>query len=394
MKKVAIIFFILTIFSLSIIAQQSTKELDAELQKIAERGNLPGIGVAIVSKDEILFQKGYGYADIKNKKPYTKNTIQNIGSVSKTFIGIALMKAVEQGKIGLDDKVNDILPFKIINPHFPKAEIRVRHLATQTSTITDGDNYEKAYVFEKKIDSKGYPEEYAKVIDSYNSNKEIPLADFIKNITTENGKWYSKDNFLKTTPGAKYEYSNLGSAIAAYVLEIKTGETFDDYTRKHILEPLGMKNSGWTTESVDMKNHAVGYLLDMKPIPNYSLITYADGGFRTNIVDLSKYLMEVIKGLNGEGKILSKDSYQEMVSKQSKLIDTEYSIFWGYRRSGFIGHTGGDPGTTTILDFDPKTNRGVMVFTNYLIDSKDSQRQFIETYQTLVKYMKSLKNQD
>lgn len=390
MKKLAFILLIFTIFSYSVLAQNNINELDAKLNELAKRGHLPGVGVAIVSKDNVLFKKGYGYADIKNKKPYTKNTIQNIGSVSKTFIGIALMKAVEQGKLNLDDKINDILPFKIINPHFPKAEIKVRHLATHTSTIIDGDDYGNTYVFEKKIDAKGYPEEYAKIINSYNSNKKIPLADFIKNITTENGKWYSKDNFLKTTPGAKYEYSNLGSAIASYILEIKTGETFDDYTRKHILEPLGMKKSGWTTESVDMKNHAVGYLLDMKPIPNYSLITYADGGFRTNISDLSKYLMEVIKGVNGEGTILSKDSYQEMISTQSKLIDIDYSIFWGHRRSGFIGHTGGDPGTTTILDFDPKTNKGVIVFTNYLIDSEDSQKQFAKTYRTLVAYMKKL----
>ena len=390
MKRIAIILFTLSILCILVSAQNRVEELDAKLTEIAKRGNLPGFGVAIVSKNKVLYQNGYGFANIANKKPYTKDTIQNIGSISKTFIGIALMKAVEQGKLNLNEDINKILPFKIVNPHYPKSKITIRHLATHTSTIVDTDNYERAYIFDKKFDIKGIPQSYAEAMELYNSNKKMSLEDFVKKLLTEKGEWYSKDNFLKTTPGAKFNYSNVGSAIAAYVLELKTGETFDNYTRKHILKPLKLENSGWTMESVDMNKHATGYVLDMKPLPNYSLITFADGGFRSSVSDLSKYLMEVIKGVNGEGKVLSKESYTEMISKQSKLIDTDYSIFWGHRKNGLIGHTGGDPGATTIMIYNPQTMKGVILFTNYLIDDQKQQKQFVDAYKTLVEYSDKL----
>ncbi len=95
MKIINLILFTFIVFCSAVQCQDFTKELDAKLTEISNRKSLPGFGVAIVDKDGILFSKGYGYADIESKKLYSKHTIQNIGSVSKTFIGVALMKAVE-----------------------------------------------------------------------------------------------------------------------------------------------------------------------------------------------------------------------------------------------------------------------------------------------------------
>ena len=227
------------------------------------------------------------------------------------------------------------MPFKIINPHFPKSAITIRHLATHTSTIQDTDFYDKTYIFDSKIilDIEGFPKEFIDTIKTFNSNKRILLKDFIMNLVTKKGEWYSKKNFLKVPTGARSSYSNLGSAIAAYIIEIKTGMTFDEYTRKNILEPLKMNSSGWKRSRIDTSKHAKHYLLDMQSIPNYSLITYPDGGFRTSVSDLSKYLIEVIKGFDGNGKVLSKKSYREMTSRQSKIIKTTYSIFWMFVRA-------------------------------------------------------------
>ena len=108
---------------------QVPPELDRKLSEIAGRGHLPGFGVSIVTSGGVLFQKGYGYADIETKIPYTKETLQNIGSISKTFIGISLMQLVEENRIRLEDDINRYLPFKVVNPHFPTEPILIRHLA-------------------------------------------------------------------------------------------------------------------------------------------------------------------------------------------------------------------------------------------------------------------------
>jgi CubicO group peptidase (beta-lactamase class C family) len=75
----------------------------------------------------ILVAKGYGFADKGRGVPFTPDTVMNIGSISKTFTGVALMRAVQEGKLSLDQDINSYLPFKVINPHYPNAKITLRH---------------------------------------------------------------------------------------------------------------------------------------------------------------------------------------------------------------------------------------------------------------------------
>lgn len=127
--------------------------LTNELKSIAASGPIHGFGVAIVNADGVVYSEGFGYADVAAQKPYTAHTIQNIGSVSKTLIGIALLKAQELGKLQLDDPVNDYLPFQVVNPFYPETPITIRQLSTHTSTILDTDFYnEKSYMIYRDED--------------------------------------------------------------------------------------------------------------------------------------------------------------------------------------------------------------------------------------------------
>jgi len=110
------------------------EKLHTELKRISEIGLIKGYGVAIVSKDSTLFAQGYGFSDVQNNIPYTLNTTQNIGSVSKTLIGVALLKAQEMGKLNLNEPINNYLDFEVVNPSFKKEPIRIWHLATHTGT--------------------------------------------------------------------------------------------------------------------------------------------------------------------------------------------------------------------------------------------------------------------
>ena len=205
MKKI-IITLILNIFVNTIYCQTNDStsiKLTEELEKIYAREYINGFSVAIVNQDGILYEKGFGYSNIKTNKRYTNNTVQNIASISKTFIGIALLKAQELGKLNLDDPINKHLPFEVSNPYFPNEQITIRQLATHTSSIKDPSRYEKNGYILKEAENKE-----AKV----NSNFRLPdekmaLNIFLKNILSKEEKWYKKNNFLKTKPGEIFEYS-------------------------------------------------------------------------------------------------------------------------------------------------------------------------------------------
>ncbi|MGB6036701.1 MAG: serine hydrolase domain-containing protein, partial [Cryomorphaceae bacterium] len=116
-------------------------QLTAELDSMSKANSFNGFAVAIANEKGTLYARGFGYANVETKEKYTENTIQHIASVSKTSIGLALMKAQEMGKLKLDDPIQNYLPFPVVNPFHPSAEITLRHLATHTSGINDTEQY-------------------------------------------------------------------------------------------------------------------------------------------------------------------------------------------------------------------------------------------------------------
>ncbi|HMQ70272.1 MAG TPA: serine hydrolase domain-containing protein [Ignavibacteria bacterium] len=171
---ISILLIFIVIINLNISFSQNFKDsLKTELTELINNSDIPGLGVAIVSIDSALYLNGFGFADIESKSPYTDRTLQNIGSVSKTFIAVALMQMVEQGKISLDDNINDYLPFKVVNPFFPDSIITVRMLAAHTSGLTDGENdvlIERSYLLSEKTNFKktDLPEGYYEMFEIYN----------------------------------------------------------------------------------------------------------------------------------------------------------------------------------------------------------------------------------
>ena len=374
----------------------SMVELESELSKISEIGLIKGYGVTIVSKDSTFFAKGYGYSNAATKIPYTTHSLQNIGSVSKTLIGIALLKAQEMGKLQLDDAINDHLDFKVTNPYHPKKPILIRHLATHTGTILDTDLYdEKAYYVLHAEDLKlPVVKNIGETLHTLET--KVSMETYLKNFLSEKGVWYKKKNFLKKKPGTTYEYSNVGATLAAYVLEKATGIPYDEFTRRHVLEPLGMKASGWTFDTIDQSKHSKLYTDTGEEIPHYALVTYPDGGLLTDLHDFGTYLSELMKGYHGEGTLLDKGSYQEIfkeqlpakkVPKKPNSYDDEFNsgIFMGFSPKGTIGHTGGDPGISTFMFFNPKTGLGHIVMLNTSLSEASINQQLIPIFKALQK---------
>ena len=361
--------------------QTGVEKLDKSLVALQKKSNFPGFAVVIVNEKRILYKHGFGLANIANKTPYTTQTIQPVGSVSKTVIGAALMKAVEMKLFSLETNVNDILPFKVYNPNFPTSEIKIRQLATHTSSIVDREEvYEKTYIKAKKA--------------------SVSLGDFFKDYLSVKGKYYSAKNFDKNEPGAAFDYTNIGAALAAYLIEIKSGVTFAEFTSKYVFTPLEMNNTNWFYDEATAQNYAMLYDAKHKPLSVYSSITYPDGSLKISVEDLSKYLSEIIKGAAGDGKILSKDSFQTMLGKQFSLgkmplkinpKEPNQGVFFVHRTNGLIGHTGSDPGVSAFMFFNPTTKIGKIFITN--IDIGEDEKlaaQFVEIWRVLEENENSL----
>lgn len=367
MKK---LFYTIALIPSLLYAQNAKDSITSELSVLVGDSAIVGFAAAIIDQDRILYAKGFGFADVDNQIPYTIQTVQPIASISKTLIGISLLKAQELYMLDLDDDINNYLPFKIVNPHCPESKITIRHLANHSSSIRDTKHYEKSYVFKTRIPKlhKEFPFGMQRwiarrIIKEYNSNREIPLTEFLANIYVPGGKWYSKKSYGKEPPGKVISYSNTGAAIASLVIEHASGMTFIDFIASYILKPLGMQHSGWHLEDFDIQDKSKLYPFYLR-IPEYELITLADGGFITSVEDFSKYLAAVMRGYRGEDNILTAESYRRML-KENILRD--HGVFWNVQEYGnekYIGHTGGDPGVNTFAFFDIITNLGYICFTN------------------------------
>lgn len=357
-----------------------TKPLDEFIESKIKESGLVGLGAAIIVNKELVWIKGYGYSDKENKKPFTPNTIMNIGSISKTFTGVALMKAVEEKKLSLDEDINQYLPFKVLNPNFPDEKITLRHLAVHTSGIADTyPAYDSVY--------------------HYGGDTEVQLGDFLKSYLILGGKFYQPANYLNQKPGSFREYSNIGAALAGYIVERSTGKKLNVYTRQKIFNPLKMKNTGWFFSEIDLDNHSKLYEKrgnDIKKIELYSEITYPDGGVRTSVSELAKFFIAMLNEGEYKGiRILKQATIEEMLKFQYtetnkpdnvNLSDKNSGIFWSTKFSTTkIGHGGADPGVKTEMLSDLSKDVAVILFTNTALPDNELGKYFVSIYKELDK---------
>ncbi|UOE49335.1 beta-lactamase family protein [Mucilaginibacter sp. SMC90] len=368
------------LLSNAIKAQTNSDSLTIKLQQAFTQESLPGMYVIMTDAGKITYSQGFGYGDIANQIPYSASTIQNIGSVSKTFIAVALMKAIELKYFTLETDINDVLPFKVTNPNDPNGKITIRQLTNHTSGIVDNPEiYHYCYHFYPKL--RAYDSVSINTLNQMGFGdklKDTTVAQFMYNYLASQGQYYSKANFGDGPAGSTSSYSNIGSALVAYLIEIKSGLSYADFTRKYILKPLKMDHSGWHVSDIDLKKHAYLYLDLKNRFPLYDLVTYPDGGLKTSPEDLSKYLMAISKH---DKKLLTEASYQTMFTAQfskehpPKNINLTYrnkGIFWNLYTNGTIGHDGDDPGVGTYLFFNTTTGKGGLFLCNKYLPNKQA----------------------
>jgi CubicO group peptidase (beta-lactamase class C family) len=373
------------------VEQNSVREImhpiDSFIEKKMAESGMVGVGAAIIINKELRWMKGYGFADKENRVAFTPNTIMNIGSVTKTFTGVCLMRAIEEKRVSLDEDINNYLPFKVINPFFPNEKITLRHLATHTSSISD------RYPF--------YTSTY-----HYGGDSPEQLGEFLRNYFEPSGKYYAKDNFINNKPGTYRQYSNIAAGLAGYIVEIATGKKLNEYSKKYIFDPLKMVHSGWFLSEIDLKKHSKLYSNEtdtLKQIPLYGIPTYPDGGVRTSVSELARFFIALLNDGSYEGaRILKKESVDEMqrfqftASNKPDNVDiTELNsgIFWATKRNvSNIGHSGSDPGVKTEMLSDLSKEIGVILFTNTGLSDKEIFKYYFPIFDELFRYGTKLRD--
>jgi D-alanyl-D-alanine carboxypeptidase len=308
--------------------------------QIAYRG-LPGVAIGVVSDQELIWSKGFGFADIKAKLPMSATTKFRMASNSKLFTAIAIMQLREEGKLGLDDPVVKYLPwFKAKAAGDDDGPITIEQLLSHSSGLQReaGDHW-----------------------SSYN----FPTTQELQRLYPERQAAFA--------PSVRWKYSNLGFAVAGSVVEQVSGQRWADYVEQNIFKPLGMRNS-----SVDknVSGLAVPYGRRM-PDGTREVLPFIDArgmaaatGVTSNVEDMAKFISaQFRRGPRGGAQIVSSGSWREMLRVRSVEENWTAGTGLGFdvkrvKDKTYIGHGGGYPGNTTqtLIQLDDKV--GVIVLTN------------------------------
>ena len=368
-----IAFISFTLFETKDDINATFSTIDQNLQELQRTDRNAGFSVAVFTKDSVLFKKGYGFSDIKNETLYTDITKQYIASISKTTIGVSLVKAQELGLLHIDDDVNDYLPFKISNPNFLDEKITLKQLATHTSSLDYNENVvESLYISEDK--------------------KKKSLKEFIHNYF-EKGV-YGEITYMENKPGTVFNYSNIGAGLAAYIIEVTSKMSYAEFSQKYIFDPLELKDTSWFLTPKDTIDIATYYELEdekLKEVQTDGVILYPARDLITNINDLTTYCQAI---MSNSPKLLNEESYATLLHPQldsttkNDAIDNS-GLFWMIDRNQYgvtyqlTGMNGGDNTISTKMWYDPKTELGYIFIGNMGV-TKQNRINHIWLFKTLV----------
>ncbi len=298
---------------------------------------ITGISIALIDDQKLIWQKGFGFADLENKIPATPETIYRAGSISKVFTAAATMQLAEQGKIDIDQPLVKALPeFSIKSRFTDAAPVTPRNVMTHHS---------------------GLPSNYYRGLFVRNPDPFESVLDDIR------------DEYLSTPPNTVFSYSNLGMALLGASVEKVSGQAFNDYMGQHFFQPLGMTRSSFASRAVTKAyDHN-------KPIEVFSLRDMPAANLLSNVVDLSQFVkMQFAEGRAGNQQILLPATTREMVRVQNANLPLTFDshVGLGWLLSGIqvpgagrvASHGGSLPDSHSMMSILPDHKLGVVILTN------------------------------
>src|SRR5216110_2997539 len=264
--------------------------LDALIPSQLRNRNIAGAVVSVVKDGQVLFQKGYGYADFEAKQPVLPDqTLFRPGSISKLFTATAVMQLVEQGKLDLDRDVSGYLDFAI--PKTYPEPVTLRQLLTHTA---------------------GFEDTLKNLFVAHESDLK-PLRTYLVN--------QMPPRIFST--GKVVSYSNYGFTVAGYIVERASGEKFERYVDNHILKPLRMTNSTFDQPlpAPLQSKMSQGYLIATKKPRYFEFVQAAPAGaLSTTATDMTRFMLAFLQDGSVDGvAILKPETIREMETRQFEL---------------------------------------------------------------------------
>ena len=339
---------------------KTLEELQKAMKDALDKEHVPGAGVALVANGVVLWCGGIGEADIATKRPVSCDTEFRVGSISKTFVALALLKLQEDGRINLYARLQDVAPeIPFENPWEATHPVRIVNLLEHTAGFDDME-----------------PSEVYNVHDRY----DFPLLEVFKR--------FRKPQMVRWPPGTRMSYSNPGNAVAGYLIEKVTGKPFDQYIRETILRPMGMEHADYPFTDANRALLATAYEGNPPKASAYPFIYLRPAGdLKASPGELAKLVQFLLRrGKAGDAQLVKPESILQMEAPETTSA-AKNGLRLGYGMCNYTGveggvvthgHDGGIDGFISSYRYMPEQNWGYVVLLN-----SDNSQQALESLNRL-----------
>lgn len=320
-------------------------ELRQQVEKVIKDTATPAIGIALVNRDGPYWVAGWGKADLKSRRPADENTLFRIGSISKMFAALAILRLQEEGRLSLNDRVRDRAPeVQFENPWEETHPVRIAHLLEHTTGWDDIHLVEYAH----------------SAPDSATTREGLELHPH-----SRRSRWI---------PGTRHAYCNAGAAVAAYIVEKVTGQRFEDYVAETFFTPLGMTSTSYFRTPLYDERGATLYQ-GFQPQKYWQIALRPAGSINSSARDMAQLVQFLLlRGSTPSAQIVSPASIDRMEVPQTTL-GAAAGVTGGYGLANytsghkdfnvaFHGHNGGVMGGLSELAYVNELGEGYVFMIN------------------------------
>ena len=317
------------------------KDIESLLQKQVDTNIYPGMSVSIIYKDQVLIEKGFGFANIEWGAKATSDTVFEIGSITKSFTGIAVAQLVEAKKISLDDPIVKFIP----NYSGHAKNISIRHLLTHTSGIINFTQIPAVY----------------KLMHPNTTRDEV-VALF-------------KDLPLNFKQGEQFEYSNSGIYLLGIIIEKVSKLSYSKYIKENILKPFGMTRSGFQNHQKLIPKRAQGYIsiknLRANAPPFNPVLSFSAGGLISTIKDMQRYIAAIHMEPGKLTPFIKDQIFRPMRLTDGSLLNytlgcQRISNVDGHRK---YWHSGATTAFSSHFAYYPDDKLSIVILTNQIVSN-------------------------
>jgi len=311
---------------------QSIGELRRQLEKILKDTHTPGMSVAIVHRDAPEWIAGLGQADVASGRATTPETLFRIGSTSKAFASLSILKLANEGKLSLEDPVHKLVPEVWFENRWEASDpVRVVDLLEHTTGWDDM-----------------HLREYAKDAPATMGLREALDYDHHSRIS----RW---------RPGTRMAYCNSGPAVAAYIVEKITGQRFEDYVTQNLFAPIGMKTATYFP-STSVPSTTLYHPDGKTPYPFWNILYRPAGSINASANDMAAYVLFYLNRGTANGTQVMPAASIDRMEVPTRTWAAQEGLKTGYGLSnywsihdGFVyhGHNGGVAGGITEMAYMP-----------------------------------------